>query len=140
MTHPSFALDPRLDADTATLGDLPLCRVLLMDEATYPWLVLVPRRPDAVELTDLDEADRLVLMDEIAATSVALRTASGLAKLNVAAIGNVVAQLHVHLVARLPGDPAWPKPVWGLAPPVRREPAERDRIAGQLRGLLWPSP
>ncbi|HEY7385238.1 MAG TPA: HIT family protein [Beijerinckiaceae bacterium] len=108
-----FALDARLAADTMPVGDLALCAVLLMDDARFPWLILVPRRPGISELTDLSEADAAVLMQEI---RMAARVVTDLAKpdkLNVGALGNIVQQLHVHVVGRFRSDPAWPGPVWG---------------------------
>jgi diadenosine tetraphosphate (Ap4A) HIT family hydrolase len=110
---PEFILHPRLEADTAFVADWPLSRVLAMNDARYPWLVLVPRRADLTEMHDLPAADRAVLMEEIARASSALKTLTGAAKINVGALGNLVPQLHVHVVARSPGDFAWPGPVWG---------------------------
>ena len=112
----AWLLHPQLDNDTAPVGDLPLCRVLLTRDANYPWLVLVPRRPGAVEIIDLDAAARGQLMTEIASASRALRDITGCDKLNVAALGNAVPQLHVHVIARRSTDAAWPRPVWGVAP------------------------
>lgn len=109
-----FALDPRLANDGPALGDLPLCHVRLVDDARFFWIVLVPRRAGLVEVMDLAPADRAVLMEEIAAAGAALKAAGGCAKLNVAALGNMVSQLHVHLVGRVPGDAAWPGPVFGV--------------------------
>ena len=109
-----FTLDPRLAADTVHAGDLALCRVLLMDDARFPWLVLVPRRPDVAEITDLSAEDAHALMDEMRlATGVMLALAKP-DKVNVAALGNVVPQLHVHVIGRFLSDPAWPRPVWGV--------------------------
>jgi diadenosine tetraphosphate (Ap4A) HIT family hydrolase len=108
-----FALDPRLAGDTRPVGDLPLCSVLLLDDARFPWFVLVPRRPGASELTDLADEDAATLMGEL---RVAARVVLALAqpdKVNVGALGNVVPQLHVHVVGRFRSDPAWPGPVWG---------------------------
>lgn len=113
-----FSLHPRLASDTAPVADWPLSRVLLMNDARYPWLILVPRRADAVELFDLDPVDRVQLTDEIARASQTLKRISFAAKINVGALGNLVPQLHVHIVARNPGDPAWPGPVWGHSPAV----------------------
>ena len=111
---PSFALDPRLAADTIPVGDLALSSVLLMNDARFPWFILVPRVPDAAEVTDLSEADAARLMTEIRlATGVMLELAKP-DKVNVAALGNVVSQLHVHVVGRFRSDPAWPGPVWGV--------------------------
>jgi len=115
----AFTLHPRLAADTIAIGDLPLCSVLLTDDSRYPWLVLVPRRLGAREIVDLSAEDRAVLIEEIAAASRALRAVTGAEKLNVAAIGNVVAQLHVHIVARFAADAAWPEPVWGRGAALR---------------------
>lgn len=108
-----FALDPRLAADTIPVGDLALCAVLLLDDARFPWLVLVPRRPDLAEITDLDGEDAALLVRELRlATRVMLDLAKP-DKVNVGALGNVVAQLHWHVVGRFRSDPAWPGPVWG---------------------------
>jgi diadenosine tetraphosphate (Ap4A) HIT family hydrolase len=131
-----FSLDPQLDADTVPVGDLPLCRILLNDDANYPWLILVPRRAAAVELIDLAEAERSQLMQEIAQVSGALKSVTACDKLNVAALGNVVAQLHVHIIARRTTDVAWPKPVWNVAPRRPYGAAERTRLIKTLRAAL----
>jgi diadenosine tetraphosphate (Ap4A) HIT family hydrolase len=112
----TFALHPRLAADTVPVADLPLCRVLLMADARFPWLILVPRRADLTEFIDLDAPERGVLMEEIALASRVLRQETGAEKLNVGALGNVVSQLHIHVVARYSADAAWPGPVWGSGP------------------------
>jgi diadenosine tetraphosphate (Ap4A) HIT family hydrolase len=112
----SFALDSRLAADTLAIGDLKLSRALLMNDARYPWLILVPRREGLSEIVDLDPADRAVLIEEIAAASAFLRGLARVDKLNVGALGNIVGQLHVHVLGRAIGDPAWPGPVWGFGP------------------------
>jgi diadenosine tetraphosphate (Ap4A) HIT family hydrolase len=109
---PDFVLHPRLAADTVRVTDWTLSRVLLMNDARYGWLVLVPRRRGAVELFDLDETDRRVLIEEIARAAQILKAMSNATKINVGSLGNQVPQLHVHVVARRPGDPAWPGPVW----------------------------
>ena len=111
--HTEFTLDARLAADTVAVGDLPLSTVLLMDAARFPWLILVPRRASLSEIIDLTLEDATSLMSEIRiATGVMLELAKP-DKVNVAALGNVVAQLHVHVVGRFRSDPAWPGPVWG---------------------------
>lgn len=134
-----FALDPTLLADTTPIGDLALSSVLLARDARFPWLILVPRRAGMVEIIDLGAVDRVLLLDEITAASEALRAATGCDKLNVAALGNQVRQLHVHVIARFHGDPAWPRPVWGSGDPVAYEATARDRLRGQLRqGLSLP--
>jgi diadenosine tetraphosphate (Ap4A) HIT family hydrolase len=131
-----FALDPRLAAETRLVGDLPLSRVLLMDDLRFPWLVLVPRRAELVELDDLPRNDRIRLLDEIERAGRALRATVAPDKLNVAALGNVVRQLHVHVIARFCNDAAWPRPVWGVGERVPYPAdAAADRIA-RLRGHL----
>jgi diadenosine tetraphosphate (Ap4A) HIT family hydrolase len=108
-----FVLDPRLEADSLPVAEWPLCQVRLIDDARFPWLILVPQRPDISEILDLDPDDRRQLTAEIDRAAIGLRRAVGCHKLNVAALGNVVAQLHVHVIARTRSDAAWPKPVWG---------------------------
>ena len=110
---PEWSLHPQLEHDTVPVGDLALCRVLAIDDADYSWLVLVPRRAGAEEIIDLSAADAARLTEEIAQTSRILKAVTNCDKLNIAAIGNVVPQLHVHIVARWKTDPLWPKPVWG---------------------------
>jgi diadenosine tetraphosphate (Ap4A) HIT family hydrolase len=136
MVETAWALDPRLRADTVPVVNLALCAVLLNDDANYPWLILVPRRPGAVEIIDLDEGDRALLMAEIAQTADALKAVTACHKLNVAALGNQVAQLHVHVIARERTDAAWPNPVWGKAARKAYETAERERMVAALRGAL----
>ena len=130
---PAWTLHPQLEQDTVTIADLALSRLLLSRDANYPWLLLVPRRPGATEIIDLDGAEQAQLMIEIDTVSRALKAVTACDKLNVAAIGNVVPQLHVHVVARRRGDPAWPKPVWGAAPARAYDPAERERFIAALR-------
>jgi diadenosine tetraphosphate (Ap4A) HIT family hydrolase len=133
---PSWSLHPQLEQDTEAVGDLPLSRLLVSNDASYPWLLLVPRRPGAREIIDLDEKDQSQLMIEIAHTSHALKEVTACHKLNIAAIGNVVPQLHVHIVARERNDPAWPKPVWGTAPARAYGLGERERFIAALRREL----
>ena len=108
-------LHPQLADDTHPLAQFPLCEVRLMDDANHPWLILVPRVENAVEIIDLDAAQQAQLMQEIDRASRALQVAVKPHKLNVAALGNVVPQLHVHVIARFHDDIAWPRPVWGMA-------------------------
>jgi len=131
-----FALHPQLSHDTTPVGDLALARVLLMNDANYPWLILVPRRAGASEIVDLTDDEQALLMREIAQASRALKAVSACDKLNVAAIGNVVPQLHVHVVARRRDDLAWPKPVWGVAPAKPYEAGARDALMTRLRDAL----
>lgn len=112
MTAP-FTLDPRLQADTIPVGDLALCSVLLRDDCRFPWLVLVPRRPGLAEITDLAEGDAGLLMGEMRAAVRVLAELARPDKVNIGALGNLVPQLHFHVVARFRSDPAWPGPVWG---------------------------
>ena len=133
---PSWSLHPQLEQDTEGVGDLPLSRLLVSNDASYPWLLLVPRRPGVREIIDLDEKDQSQLMIEIAHTSRALKDMTACHKLNIAAIGNVVPQLHVHIVARRHDDPAWPKPVWGMAPAQAYGLGERERFTAALRREL----
>src|SRR6478735_2916350 len=114
----TFLLHPRLEADTLFVADWALSRVLLMNDARFPWLVLVPRRAGVSELHELAHAERMVLIEEIARAARALKSVTAAAKMNVASLGNLVPQLHVHVVARTPADAAWPQPVWGLGPSV----------------------
>jgi diadenosine tetraphosphate (Ap4A) HIT family hydrolase len=136
MTSDTFELDPRLAAGTLALGDLTLCRVLLMDDTRFPWLVLVPRQAGASEILDLGAGDRARLMDEIATAAQALREAAPCDKLNIGALGNLVPQLHVHILARRRGDDAWPGPAWGFGEPIRYRPERRAALAADLAGRL----
>src|SRR5258705_1780662 len=115
---PPWSLHAQLARDTTALGNLPLSRLLLANDANWPWLILVPRRDAIREIIDLDEADQARLTTEIARVARALKAVTACDKLNIAAIGNVVPQLHVHVVARREGDAGWPKPIWGAAPPL----------------------
>lgn len=129
----SFTIDPQLAADTVPVKDLALCSVLLNDDANYSWLILVPRRPGMVELIDLNDADRATLWSEIAQTSRVLKGVTKCHKLNVAQLGNQVAQLHIHIIAREKTDAAWPAPVWGKAPRKAYDAKVRERLIAELR-------
>ena len=132
----SFALDPRLAADTHAIGELNLSRLVLFDDARFPWLVLVPRIAGARDLIDLDEGDQRTLLGEIDAVSRALFALVNPDKLNVAALGNVVPQLHVHVIARFSGDAAWPQPVWGRGERIRYDEAAPEERIAALRASL----
>ncbi len=110
-----FELHPTLAADTVEIARWPLCRVLLMNDANYPWLILVPQRESVTELHHLAPTDRALLIEEITLASERLAAMTGAHKMNVGALGNVVPQLHVHVIARFRDDAAWPRPVWGAA-------------------------
>jgi len=127
-----FELNATLFADTSPVTDWPLCRVLLARDANYPWLILVPRRHGITELHELDQTDRHLLMDEIATATHRLQNLTGAHKMNVASLGNVVPQLHVHVIARFPSDPAWPRPVWGAVPPRAYGDAELTKLLQSL--------
>ena len=131
-----WSLHPQLVLDTVPVGDLPLARALLTNDANYPWLILVPRLPGLVELIDLEENAQVQLLGEIAATALALKGITRCDKLNIAALGNQVPQLHVHVIARRHTDAAWPKPVWGVAPPLPYEKAQQRAFLESLRQSL----
>ena len=120
-----FLLDPRLAADSVFLADGPLSQIRLMDDARYPWLLLVPRVVDIAEWIELDGNQQRLLLAEINQAGQLLRADAGVEKLNIGALGNVVRQFHVHLVGRHAGDPAWPGPVWGNGTALRFSAAER---------------
>jgi len=131
-TPTRYELHPQLAADTHPLATLALCDLRLMDDANYPWLVLVPRVAGARELIDLEAAQRRLLSDEIDLASRLLRDAFRPFKLNVAALGNLVPQLHVHVIAREEGDPAWPAPVWGR---VAARPYAPEELVARTQAL-----
>ena len=132
MSAAAFALDPRLEADTRHVATLPLCELRLMDDARFAWLVLVPRRADMVEVADLAEAEQQQLWREASRAGAALRAMAPCDKLNLGALGNIVRQLHLHVVARTQGDAAWPGPVWGSGAAV---PHAADVLAARVEAL-----
>jgi len=132
----SFALDPRLAADSIAVGDFTLSQLRLMDDARFPWLILVPRIAGARELIDLDEGDRTSLLGEVTVVGRMLEALIAPDKLNVAALGNVVSQLHVHVVARYANDAAWPQPVWGNGERVAYALDAREALLARLRDAL----
>ncbi|UVJ45207.1 HIT domain-containing protein [Pseudomonas sp. LS1212] len=131
-----FALDSRLQQDTLPIGDFPLCRLLLSNDANYPWFILVPRRVDITELFELDAADQLALWQETTALAGKLKRIFAADKLNVATLGNVVSQLHMHVIVRHRNDVAWPGPVWGRHPAKPYTPEQVAAIRAQLQGQL----
>lgn len=132
----AFSLDPRLAADSVLVADGPLSQLRLVDDTRFPWLVLVPRLPEAVEWLDLDGAAQRLLLAEINLAGQLLRALGPVHKLNIGALGNVVRQLHVHVVARQEGDAAWPGPVWGSGPALRHPEAGRLALLARLRHHL----
>lgn len=136
MSCGAFVLDPRLAADTRLVASLPLCDVRLMNDCRYAWLVLVPRRGDMIEIADLTDVDQTELWREVNFAGRTLRVVAPCDKLNLGALGNIVRQLHVHVVARCQGDAAWPGPVWGHGKPQPyAEAALHERVAA-LRDTL----
>ncbi|TDK32697.1 HIT domain-containing protein [Luteimonas terrae] len=136
MNHAPYALHPQLADDTHPLTTLALCELRLMDDANYPWLILVPRVADAREMIDLDADQRRQLTDEIDFAARLLRTAFRPYKLNIAALGNMVEQLHVHVIGREQGDPAWPAPVWGRVAARPYSPEQLVARIAQLQAAL----
>ena len=130
-----FTLDTQLQKDTIAIASLPLCELLLMNDANYPWLILVPRRADVRELIELSAEDQLQFMQESNAVARLLQTQFSAEKLNIAALGNVVAQLHIHHIARFKSDAVWPKPVWGAMPAV----AYADQKLAEVIELIYSS-
>jgi len=131
-----FELDPRLASDTVLVGVTPLNQVLLMRDARYPWLILVPRRSDVTEPFELGETDQSQLWQESMRLGEAMKAHFAADKINIAALGNQVAQLHVHHIARFHTDDAWPGPVWGVGSAVPYSGTALDTLMGELRSLL----
>lgn len=131
-----FSLDPRLQQDTLAVGDFPLCRLLLMNDAQYPWFILVPRRAAASELFDLDGSDQLALWQETTALAAVLKDSFAADKMNVATLGNMVGQLHMHVIVRTRADAAWPAPVWGKLPAQPYSEIQLAEVLATLRRLL----
>ncbi len=128
----AFTLDPRLAADSTHIASLGLSDLRLMNDARVPWLLLVPRRAGMAEIIDMEKPDRARLFEEIVAVMTALKAATGCDKLNVAALGNQVRQLHVHVIARFQSDVAWPNPVWGTGAPAAYDDERRDKLIADL--------
>jgi diadenosine tetraphosphate (Ap4A) HIT family hydrolase len=133
-----FTLHERLAADSVAVGQAALCEIRLMNDRRYAWLLLVPRRPGLREIHELATPERGQLIEEIAAASRALQAEAAAEKINVGALGNLVPQLHVHIVARRAGDPAWPGPVWGHGRPEPYDPATLAGWQERLRRALAP--
>lgn len=134
----NFTLHPRLAANTIDLGRLTLCRLLLMNDARWPWFILVPERAGVREIFELEENDQMLLHTETMLLSRSVNDSFRADKMNIAALGNVVPQLHVHVIARHEGDAAWPAPVWGKGEPVPYDPPGLEGVrafAATLPGL-----
>ncbi len=131
-----FQLHERLKNDTVLIGDFPLCRILLMNDSNYPWVILVPRRGGARpcrEIHELSATDRLTLMEESSFCAENMAREFGAYKMNVASLGNMVEQLHVHHIVRQKNDKAWPDPVWGKFPAIRYTPGEESAMTQRLQ-------
>lgn len=135
-----FVLDSRLQQDTLPMGDLPLCRLLLSNDSNYPWFILVPRRADISEVFQLEAADQLQLWQETTELAQLLQSVFQADKMNVAALGNVVSQLHMHVIVRRRDDVAWPAPVWGKHPVQPYSDEEVARIREKLRVAFQRDP
>ncbi|MBO6504840.1 MAG: HIT family protein [Kordiimonadaceae bacterium] len=131
-----FELHPQLAADTLRLGHLELCELLLMNDTSYPWLILVPKVNDVREIHALPPGDQQKLMEEITFVSRRLERLTNADKMNVAALGNMVPQLHVHVIARFETDPAWPGPVWGKAPAAPYGDEQKMAMLASLNAVL----
>ena len=127
-----FALDSRLEADTYLIGELILNRVLLMDDARFPWVILVPKRANIREIIDLELRDRAMFYRETESVMEAMKRLFSPTKLNVAALGNMVPQLHMHVIARFDDDHAWPKPVWSVGERMPYAPDAAEARAKQI--------
>ena len=133
---PVFALDPRLEQDTFALGDFPLCRLLLSKDANYPWFILVPRRAGISEVFQLNDSEREQLWKETNFLSETLKNCFAADKMNVAALGNVVSQLHMHVIVRRRDDVAWPAPVWGNKPAIEYSSDQLSDVRQRLGAVL----
>jgi len=131
-----FALDPRLYQDTLLIGDFSLSRVLLMNDARYPWVILVPKITEITEIFQLSENDQQQLMIESNFVAKKLNELVQADKMNVAALGNVVSQLHIHHVARFQTDESWPKPVWGIGKAITYSQQESDMVIKQFSAMF----
>jgi diadenosine tetraphosphate (Ap4A) HIT family hydrolase len=137
-----FELHPQLQSDCLEIGQFELCRLLLMNERRYPWFILVPQRAGLTELYQLDDKDQALFWQESSMLARGLAEAFAADKLNIAAIGNLVPQLHIHHIVRYRDDPAWPAPVWGKFAPLPYDAAGLGEVYGRLQaalpaGLLW---
>jgi len=132
MDTASFKLDPILEKDTVEIARLEVCRVLLMRDKTYPWVILVPALSGLRDLDDLSPSERTQVMAEIDRVSKTMKAVFEPYKMNVAALGNVVEQLHIHIIARFQGDPAWPGPVWGVHPATDYDEDTRQHVIREI--------
>jgi diadenosine tetraphosphate (Ap4A) HIT family hydrolase len=132
----AFALNPRLKADTHFIKSLAVSDLLIMKDARYPWVILVPRIEGARELHDLDQITRELVWQEVTAVGQAIAALPMITKINTGALGNIVEQLHIHVVGRHSQDPAWPGPVWGHSPGMDYAPQAVDTLGKFLSDSL----
>ncbi len=140
MIDPNFDLHAQLEADTVTLVNWQLSRVLLMNDRRFPWLILVPRVTNASEVVDLPVSARALLWREVDAAAHKLKQETQALKINIGALGNIVRQLHIHVVARNEGDGAWPGPVWGSGTRIPYEAAKLKSLAAHFTAMLGSGP
>jgi diadenosine tetraphosphate (Ap4A) HIT family hydrolase len=134
-----FELYPQLENDTFLIGSFDLSQILLMNDSRYPWIILVPRIENAVDMTDLSETERAVFVEEINFVADALKTQYQPDRINIAMLGNVVPQLHCHIIARFETDFAWSKPVWGIGDAVRYTTEEHEKTVSLFQDILLTS-
>ncbi len=131
-----FILDRRLESDSDRVMQTGLCDLRLSKDARWPWLILVPRRANITELFELTPLDQVLLTFETEMTAAALKKITGATKINIGALGNIVRQLHVHVIARVEGDANWPGPVWSFGKAEPYEAGKRDEFIAKLREAL----
>jgi diadenosine tetraphosphate (Ap4A) HIT family hydrolase len=131
-----FELHNQLEKDTILVKDLDLCRILLMNNSLYPWFILVPKKPDLIEIIDLSDSDQILLMKEISFFSNIVKKVFHPDKLNIAALGNMVPQLHIHIIARFKNDPTFPKPVWVSDQSTKYDKKDLEGIAARITDEL----
>ena len=131
-----FELHPQLAADCIVLGDFPVSRLLLLNDSNYPWFVLVPRRAGATEIYHLSDEEQCILIKESSFLASNLADIFAAKKMNVASLGNMVPQLHIHHIVRYEKDSAWPAPVWGKVPVVRYSEREIEAVRDKLEALM----
>ncbi len=131
-----FVLDERLARDSGLVTRLGLCELRLSNDSRWPWFILVPQRADVSEIFELTPLDQTMLAFETDMVARALKKATGATKINTAAIGNIVRQLHVHVVARFEGDANWPGPIWGFEKPVAYENTEKEKLTDSFLKVL----
>lgn len=141
LNTPELNVDPRIEASSILIGDLSLCQVRLQNDARFPWLVLLPKRAGLTELTELSEAEHANLRNDLLTTEALVRRAAEVlerpvSKLNIANLGNIVAQLHIHVIARHDQDAAWPGPVWGFGAAETFTSAQQDALVEALKALI----